>query len=236
MLLDIGPIFTSTGSILQVEYAKKAVANGTTCIALRYKDGILFMSENPIESKLIKPKQRIKKLSSNSMIVYTGVLNDGFCIYKEVNGQIKKQVKSLDAPISSGFLENVLNRCVGIFSRYLSCRPVGCNFLASIYDGDLRLYNVECNGNVREFKASAIGKGSQRAKTELEKLDFDFDLETAVDNAVKIMYLCHDNLKDKEFVIQARYIDVEGKGEMKDVDPEMLNRFVDMHNSLSVDF
>ena len=97
------------------------------------------------------------------------------------------------------------------------------------------MFNVKCNGQVVEFIASAIGKGSQRAKTELEKLDFDFDLETAVDNAVKIMYLCHDSLKDKDFVIEAKYIDKDGMGEMKDVGKEMLDRYVEVHNSLSVD-
>ena len=54
MFLDIGPVFTATGNILQVEYAEKAASNGTTFIAMKYKDGILFLSENAIESKLIK--------------------------------------------------------------------------------------------------------------------------------------------------------------------------------------
>ena len=44
------------------------------------------------------------------MIMYTGVLSDGFCIYKEIKEKIKKHVETMDSPVAGGFLKNALNQ------------------------------------------------------------------------------------------------------------------------------
>lgn len=52
-----------------------------------------------------------------------------------------------------------------------------------------------------------MGKGRQTACTELEKLDLEsMSVEQAVKEAAKIMYLAHDEAKDKDFELEISWI------------------------------
>lgn len=59
------------------------------------------------------------------------------------------------------------------------------------------------------YYGAATGKGRQSAKSELEKLDLaasKLTLEQGVKEAARIIYLAHEDSKDKEFELEMTWI------------------------------
>lgn len=90
------------------------------------------------------------------------------------------------------------------------------------------LYMIEPSGLYWGYYGAATGKGRQAAKAELEKLDLrvgadgsgGITLEEAVKEAARIVYLAHDDNKDKEFELEMSWIsgpDGPTKGQHKEV-------------------
>lgn len=71
------------------------------------------------------------------------------------------------------------------------------------------LYMIEPSGLYWGYYAAATGKGRQIAKSELEKLnlsDGELSLEQGVKEAARIIYIAHDDNKDKEFELEMTWI------------------------------
>lgn len=73
------------------------------------------------------------------------------------------------------------------------------------------LYMIEPSGLYWGYYGAATGKGRQAAKAELEKLDLagedkGLTLEEAVKEAARIIYVAHDDNKDKEFELEMTWI------------------------------
>ena len=92
------------------------------------------------------------------------------------------------------------------------------------------LYMVEPSGLYWGYYGAATGKGRQAAKAELEKLDLGgpggptLTLEEAVKEAARIIYVSHDDSKDKEFELEMTWIsgaDGPTKGLHREVPKEL---------------
>ncbi|KAL8843635.1 MAG: hypothetical protein Q9170_000139 [Blastenia crenularia] len=71
------------------------------------------------------------------------------------------------------------------------------------------LYMIEPSGLYWGYYGAATGKGRQAAKAELEKLDLSsgkLSLEQGVKEAARIMYIAHEDSKDKEFELEMSWI------------------------------
>jgi 20S proteasome subunit alpha 7 len=78
------------------------------------------------------------------------------------------------------------------------------------------------------YYGAATGKGRQAAKAELEKLDLtsgNLSLADGVKEAARIIYVAHEDSKDKEFELEMTWISsVDGptKGRHEEVPKELL--------------
>jgi 20S proteasome subunit alpha 7 len=90
------------------------------------------------------------------------------------------------------------------------------------------LYMIEPSGLYWGYYGAATGKGRQSAKAELEKLDLSagkLSLLDGVKEAARIIYVAHDDNKDKEFELEMTWIsNLEGptKGLHQEVPKELL--------------
>ncbi|EHY52393.1 20S proteasome subunit alpha 7 [Exophiala dermatitidis NIH/UT8656] len=92
------------------------------------------------------------------------------------------------------------------------------------------LYMIEPSGLYWGYYGAATGKGRQAAKAELEKLDLDspncsLTLKDAVMEAARIIYVAHEDSKDKEFELEMTWIstlDGPTKGRHQHVPQELL--------------
>ncbi|KAI9761443.1 MAG: hypothetical protein M1835_008182 [Candelina submexicana] len=76
-------------------------------------------------------------------------------------------------------------------------------------NGGPGLFMVEPNGSYWGYYGAATGKGRQTAKGELEKLDLSagtLSLEQGVKEAARIIYVAHEDSKDKEFELEMTWI------------------------------
>ncbi|QDS67437.1 hypothetical protein FKW77_000372 [Venturia effusa] len=89
------------------------------------------------------------------------------------------------------------------------------------------LYMIEPSGLYWGYYGAATGKGRQSAKSELEKLDLatgKLTLEQGVKEAARIIYLAHEDSKDKEFELEMTWIsslDGPTKGRHQEVPKEL---------------
>ena len=92
------------------------------------------------------------------------------------------------------------------------------------------IYNLECANscNVQGYYGAATGKGRQAAKAELEKLDLSSEklsLLDGVKEAARIIYVAHEDSKDKEFELEMSWIsslDGPTKGRHEEVPKDIL--------------
>ncbi|KAE8144606.1 nucleophile aminohydrolase [Aspergillus avenaceus] len=90
------------------------------------------------------------------------------------------------------------------------------------------LYMIEPSGLYWGYYGAATGKGRQAAKAELEKLDLssgNLNLVDAVKEAARIIYVAHEDSKDKEFELEMSWIStLEGptKGRHEAVPQQLL--------------
>lgn len=100
--------------------------------------------------------------------------------------------------------------------------------------GGPKLYMIEPSGLYWGYYGAATGKGRQAAKTELEKLDLasptnSLSLTEAVKEAARIIYVAHEDSKDKDFELEMTWISHEGgptKGRHEEVPKELFDAAV----------
>ena len=79
------------------------------------------------------------------------------------------------------------------------------------------------------YYGAATGKGRQAAKSELEKLDLasgSLSLEAGIKEAARIIYVAHEDSKDKDFELEMSWIsslDGPTKGRHEEVPQELLD-------------
>ena len=93
--------------------------------------------------------------------------------------------------------------------------------------GGARLYMVEPSGLYWGYYGAATGKGRQAAKAELEKLNLhenNLSLEEGVKEAARIIYVAHEDSKDKDFELEMTWVsskDGPTKGRHEEVPEEL---------------
>merc|ERR1711994_664734 len=70
-----------------------------------------------------------------------------------------------------------------------------------------QLYLIEPSGECLRYFGIAVGKGSQAARVQLEKLNFDtITCKEAVIKIAEIIYQLHDEVKDKPFELEMSWV------------------------------
>ena len=70
--------FNSKGKLKQIENALKAVSNGQTTIGIRYKTGVVLISEKNLKNPLVDTDsiQKIQKIDKHVGASYSGLFGD----------------------------------------------------------------------------------------------------------------------------------------------------------------
>lgn len=108
------------------------------------------------------------------------------------------------------------------YTLYNSVRPFGVTSIVGGVDEDgAHLYMIEPSGTCWGYLGAATGKGRQTAKSELEKLDLgNLTIEEGVRQAAKIIYMAHEDTKDKEFELEVSWVSESATGGLHQLVPE----------------
>ncbi|KII94673.1 hypothetical protein PLICRDRAFT_127781 [Plicaturopsis crispa FD-325 SS-3] len=205
--------YSPDGRIFQVEYANKAVENSGTAIGLRCKDGVVLAVEKLVHSKLLVPgaNRRIQTVDRHIGLATAGLAADGRQIANRARDEAANHRDTYRSPPTLKTLADRLGMYVQAYTLYSSVRPFGISTLLGAIDKDgPALYVVEPSGVFYGYNGAAVGKGRQLAKTELEKLKLsELTTREAVFEAARIIYLVHDDAKEKEFELELSWIGAE---------------------------
>jgi len=220
--------FSPDGRIYQVEYAQKAVENSGTSLAICCKDGVLFAVEKFLLSKMLVPgtTKRIFPVHRHAGMSMAGFLADSRQIVLRAREEISSHKNAFAEVMAPEVLAERLGNWVHMYTLYWAVRPYGCSVLLGCVDPDTKVPSLFCidpSGLVFKYSGTAIGKGKQAAKTELEKLMANPDLtcQEALVHLAKILHKVHDE-KDKDFELEASWICPQSNYEFAPVPNDVL--------------
>uniref|UniRef100_A0A8C4S9B4 Proteasome subunit alpha type n=1 Tax=Erpetoichthys calabaricus TaxID=27687 RepID=A0A8C4S9B4_ERPCA len=196
--------FSPDGRVFQVEYAMKAVENSSTAIGIRCKDGIIFGVEMLVLSKLYEEgsNKRMLNIDRHVGMAVAGLLADVRSLAESAREEVSNFRSNYGHDIP---LKHLLDRV----AMYVHAYMFGCSFMLGSYDEDdgAQLYMVDPSGVSYGYWGCAIGKAKQAAKTEIEKLQMkDMACRELVREVAKIIYIVHDEVKDKAFELELSWV------------------------------
>ena len=198
--------FNSKGKLKQIENALRAVANGETCVGVRFADGVVLVAEKNIKSPLVDERslRKLQPLATHVGAGYAGLSGDFRVLAQKARKEAMVSDLTLEEPILGGALARELAKLFQEFTQSGGVRPFGISVLLAAADVDgPQLYQVDPSGVYLEWRAVAIGKSAAGAKLVLEKR-FREGLER--DDAINIALLA---LKDGfEGVMSPRNVEI----------------------------
>jgi len=209
--------FSPDGRVFQVEYAQKAVENSGTVIALRGKDGVVLAVEKLVTSKLYEEgaNKRIFNVDKHVGVAVAGLLADARAVVEIAREEAKNYRSQYGTAIPLKYLKERVAMYMHAYTLYSALRPFGASLLMASYnkfDGP-QLYCVDPSGLSWGYFGCAIGKARQAAKTELEKLKSkEMSCKDLLKEAAKIIYMVHDEIKDKAFELELSWIGEHTEG------------------------
>ncbi|CAR22325.1 Proteasome component C1 [Lachancea thermotolerans] len=226
-------VFSPDGRNFQVEYAVKAAENGATSVGMKFKDGIVLAVEKLVTSKLLVPgkNKKIQTIDRHVGCAYSGLMPDGRHLVNRGREEASSFKKTYATPIPLPALADRLGQYVQAHTLYNSVRPFGITAIVGGVDDDgAHLYMLEPSGTYWGYKGAATGKGRQSAKAELEKVISnkpELDAREAVKEAARIIYLAHEDNKEKDFELEMSWCSIsETNGLHKAVPKDLLDEAI----------
>lgn len=202
--------FSPDGRVFQVEYAQKAVENSGTAVAIRGKDGVVFGVEKLVTSKLYDAgaNKRIFHIDRHIGLAVAGLLADARQVVEIARDEASSYRNTYGCSIPLRHLAERVSQYVHAYTLYSSVRPFGCSVALSSWEDETpQLYIIDPSGVSNGYFGCAIGKAKQNAKTEIEKLKMkEMSIKDLVKEVAKIIYVVHDEVKDKNFELELSWV------------------------------
>lgn len=200
---------------------------------MKFKDGIVLAVEKLVTSKLLVPgkNKKIQTIDRHVGCAYSGLMPDGRHLVNRGREEASSFKKTYATPIPLPALADRLGQYVQAHTLYNSVRPFGITAIVGGVDDDgAHLYMLEPSGTYWGYKGAATGKGRQSAKAELEKVISnkpELDAREAVKEAARIIYLAHEDNKEKDFELEMSWCSIsETNGLHKAVPKDLLDEAI----------
>ena len=208
-------MFSPDGRLLQVEYAKKTVKQGTSAIGMICRDGVLLVADKRISDELIIPKsvEKIFQVDDHICATASGILSDGRILIDRARLFAQQHRVTYDGDVELGLLVKDICDIKQYFTQVGGARPFGVSLLlVGVNDGG-ELFVTDPTGIYFQYKATAIGEFENEIKSLLlkeykENLDINNGLKLSVKILKKVLMKEFDikrldvafiNNKDKKF-------------------------------------
>ncbi len=207
-------MFSPDGRLLQVEYAKKTVKQGSTAMAFACKDGVLLVADKRIIDPLIISDsiEKIWKVDDHIAVTASGIVSDARVLIERAQVDAQQHTLTYDTPVD--ILTIVKNVCSieQVCTQSAGLRPFGVSLLFAGIDNDgPKVYETDPTGIYFRYKAAVIGEYEAEIEKELYKLYKDnMTIDEALKLAVSLLYKV-TNKKIKSERIVAAYIKTNEK-------------------------
>jgi len=165
-------MFSPDGRLLQVEYAKKTVRQGSTAIAMVCTDGLLFVTDKRIIDSLVVPEsvEKIWQIDEHIGATASGILSDARVLIERAQLRAQQHRITYDSPIDTLTIVKDICDLKQVCTQSGGLRPFGVSILvAGIDDHTPKLYETDPTGIFFQYKATAIGEGEVEIEEILHK-------------------------------------------------------------------
>ena len=198
-------MFSPDGRLLQVEYAKKTVKQGTSTIGIVCKDGVLLVADLRVGEKLIVTKsiEKIFQVDKHLAAAASGIVSDGRILIERAQLLAQQHRITYDSPIDIQSLVRDVCNLKQYFTQIGGARPFGVSVLFAGVDpseqnSKSRLFLTDPTGIFFEFKATAIGEHDAEIKEMLEK---EYNENMSINDGIKLAVKSIKKVLGKEFDI-----------------------------------
>ena len=219
-------MFSPDGRLLQVEYAKKSVRQGTTSVGIVCKDGVLLLADKRILEKLMVGEsiEKVFKVDDHIGASVTGLLMDGRILVERAQLIAQQHGVTYDSPIDLLSLVKDVSNLKQAYTQFGGARPFGVSILfAGVDDDEAKLYVTDVTGMYFQYKATAVGESEVQVKEILEK---EYNENITMEDAMKLGISALKRVFGKEFDVDrldAAYVSIKDK-KFSRVEKEQLKR------------
>ncbi len=185
-------MFSPDGRLLQVEYARKTVRQGSTAIGVSCKDGVLLVADKRIVDKLIIPEsvEKIFEVDSHILATGSGIMSDAHVLIERARVKAQQHRITFDNPVDVLSVVKDIASLNQITTQSAGWRPFGVSIIVAGIDNDgPKVFEIDPTGIYFQYKATVIGE----AEPEIEEiLNNSFSDNLSITDALS---LCLDALK-----------------------------------------
>ncbi len=180
-------MFSPDGRLLQVEYAKKTVRQGSTAIGFVCKDGVLLVTDKRIVDKFIVPEtlEKIFQIDEHIASTASGILSDARVLIERAQLKAQQNRITFDTKIDTLSIVKDICNLKQICTQSGGLRPFGVSLLIAGIDDDesAHLYETDPTGIYFEYVATVIGEGEPEIEEILHK---EFSQDMTIDECLKL--------------------------------------------------
>ena len=221
-------MFSPDGRLLQVEYAKKTVKQGSTAIGMVYDSGVLLLTDKRIVDKLIVPDsvEKIFQIDDHIIATASGILSDARVLVERAQLQAQQNKLTYDSDVSVINVVKDIANLKQICTQSGGLRPFGVSLLIAGSDRKgPALYQTDPTGIYFRYKATAIGEGETDIDEVLSK---EYKDGMQKDDALRLGLKAMHKFLDKELTLEridAAFVSKED-AMMQRIEKEKLDKFI----------
>ena len=207
-------MFSPDGRLLQVEYAKKTVRQGSTAIGLVCSDGVLLVADKRVVDTLVVPEsvEKIWQIDENIGASASGILSDARVLIDRAQLKAQQNRVTYDSEIDTLTIVKDICDLKQICTQSGGLRPFGVSILvAGIDDRTPKLFETDPIGIYFQYKATAIGEGEIEVE---EILHSEYKPEITIDDGLKLSLKALKKVLGENFNVEridAAYITISEK-------------------------
>ncbi len=185
-------MFSPDGRLLQVEYAKKTVKQGSTAIGMVCKEGVLLASDKRIVDSLVVAEsvEKMWQIDEHMGATASGILSDARVLIERAQLRAQQHRVTYDSPIDTLTIVKDICNLKQICTQSGGLRPFGVSILvAGIDENGPKLFETDPTGIYFQYRATVIGEGESEVDEVIRKeYKEDMTLNDALRLAVKAIY------------------------------------------------
>ena len=207
-------MFSPDGRLLQVEYAKKTVRQGSTAIGMVCSDGVLLVADKRIVDSLMVPEsvEKIWQIDENIGAAASGILSDARVLIDRAQLKAQQNRVTYDSEIDTLTIVKDICDLKQICTQSGGLRPFGVSILvAGIDESTPKLFETDPIGIYFQYKATAIGEGEVEVE---EILHSEYKPELTIEDGLKLSLKSLKKVLGENFNVEridAAYITIAEK-------------------------
>ncbi len=165
-------MFSPDGRLLQVEYARKMVKQGSTAIGIVCSDGVILLTDKRIVDKLVVADsiEKIWVVDKHMGGTIAGMVSDARVLFERAQLKAQQHRVTYDSPIDVLTIVKDICNLKQLCTQSGGLRPFGVSTLIIGVENDgPKLFETDPAGIYFRYKATAIGEGETEVGEILHK-------------------------------------------------------------------